>query len=339
MTEMIQTAGGDLATTPPSFADVRAAAGRLKGLAVHTPLLESPALNARVGGRVLLKAETLQRTGSFKFRGAFNRISLIPEAERAGGVVAYSSGNHAQGVAAAAALLGIPAVIVMPADAPAIKVENTRGYGAEVVLYDRWKESREAIGARIAAERKATLVRPYDDAGVIAGQGTCGLEICEQAAALDARLDALLVCCGGGGLTGGCALAFEALSPSTAVYTVEPEGYDDTKLSLAAGRPVPHGEAAASICDALLAPQPGDLTFAVNRSRVSGGLTVSDAEVKAAMRYAFRTLKLVVEPGGAVCLAAVLAGKIDVAGRITGLTLSGGNVDAEVYRAVLAEDG
>jgi len=322
----------------PTFDDVRHAARRLAGLAVRTPLLESPALNERVGGRVLLKAETLQRTGSFKFRGAYNRISQIPEQDRAGGVVAFSSGNHAQGVAAAAALLGLPAVIVMPSDAPAIKVANTRGYGAEVVFYDRFTESREEIGAAIAARKRATLVRPYDDAGVIAGQGTCGLEVVEQAKHEGLVLDSMLVCCGGGGLTAGCALAFGALSPQTKLFTVEPAGYDDTRLSLEAGRPLPHGKAAASICDALLTPRPGDMTFAINRTRVHAGLSVTDAEVKAAMRYAFRTLKLVVEPGGAVCLAAVLAGKISAAGGVTGLTLSGGNVDAELYRAVLAEE-
>lgn len=326
------------AASLPTIDDLHAAARRLEGLAVKTPLLESSALNERVGGRVLLKAETLQRTGSFKFRGAFNRISQIPERDRAGGVVAFSSGNHAQGVAAAAALLGLPAVIVMPSDAPAIKVANTRGYGAEVVFYDRFAESREAIGAEIASQRNATLVRPYDDSGVIAGQGTCGLEVVAQAKERQLVLDAMLVCCGGGGLTAGCALAFEALSPKTSLFTVEPEGYDDTRISLEAGRPLPHGEAPASICDALLSPQPGDLTFALNRTRVSGGLSVTDAEVKAAMRYAFRTLKLVVEPGGAVCLAAVLAGKTNAAGRVTGLTLSGGNVDAELYRAVLSEE-
>ncbi|MEQ8356751.1 MAG: threonine/serine dehydratase [Kiloniellaceae bacterium] len=336
---MMQAAAGDREITLPTFDDVRAAAARLQGLAVRTPLLESPALNDLVGGRVLMKAETLQRTGSFKFRGAFNRISQIPEADRAGGVVAYSSGNHAQGVAAAAALLGLPAVIVMPSDAPAMKVENTRGYGAEVVLYDRVRESREAIGDEIAVARKATLVRPYDDAGVIAGQGTCGMEIIEQTKARGLELDALMVCCGGGGLTAGCALSLEALSPATRLYTVEPADYNDTQLSLQAGQPVPHGEAPGSICDALLTPRPGDITFAVNRSRVCDGLAVTDKEVKAAMRFAFRTLKLVVEPGGAVCLAAVLAGKIDVAGRVTGLTLSGGNVDADLYQAILAEDG
>jgi threonine dehydratase len=338
MTKTLQAAGRSAELGLPAFDDVLAAARRLEGLAVRTPLLESPALNDRLGGRVLLKAETLQRTGSFKFRGAYNRISQIPEDRRAGGVVAYSSGNHAQGVAAAAALLGLPAVIVMPTDAPAIKVENTRGYGAEVVLYDRVKENREAIGAEIAAQRGATLVKPYDDPGVIAGQGTCGLEICEDASARDLDLDALLVCCGGGGLTAGCALSVEARSPKTEVYVVEPSDYDDTRRSLAAGHPVPHGPAAGSICDALLSPQPGDITFAVNGPRVAGGLTVTDAEVKAAMRFAFRTLKLVVEPGGAVCLAAVLAGKLDVAGRVVAMTLSGGNVDSELFRAVLNED-
>lgn len=337
MTQLTQPSDATSTLSLPSFDDVEAAVRRLRGFAVRTPLLESPALNDAAGGRILMKAETLQRTGSFKFRGAFNRLNLIPEGERAGGVVAYSSGNHAQGVAAAAALLGLPAVIVMPADAPAIKVDNTRGYGAEVVFYDRYTEEREKIGASIAAERGATLVKPYDDPGVIAGQGTCGIEIFEDAATRQVELDALLVCCGGGGLTAGCALALEALSPQTRLYTVEPAGYDDTRLSFEAGHPVPHGEAAPSICDALLSPQPGDITFAVNRDRATGGLTVTDADVKAAMRYAFRTLKLVVEPGGAVCLAAILTGKIDVAGRNIGITLSGGNVDAELYRSVLAE--
>ncbi|WP_340118022.1 threonine/serine dehydratase [Pelagibius sp. 7325] len=337
MTQTLQTEDNVQSPSLPTFDDVRGAAKRIEGLAVKTPLLESPALNEHVNGRVLLKAETLQRTGSFKFRGAYNKISQIPEADRPGGVVAYSSGNHAQGVAAAAALLGLPAVIVMPSDAPAIKVENTRGYGAEVVFYDRFTEAREVIGSAIAKERGATLVPPYDDPRVIAGQGTCGLEIVEQTKEKGLALDALLVCCGGGGLTAGCALALEALSPQSRLYTVEPAGYDDTKLSLDAGHPVPHPKAPQSICDALLSPQPGDLTFEVNRSRVSAGLAVTDKEVKAAMRYAFRTLKLVVEPGGAVCLAAILAGKVDAAGRVIALTLSGGNVDAELYRTVLAE--
>ena len=323
---------------PPNFADVAAAAERLAGHAVVTPLLSSPALDARVGGRILLKAETLQRTGSFKFRGAYNRISRIPEDARPAGVVAYSSGNHAQGVAAAAALLGVPATIVMPEDAPAIKLANTRGYGAEVVLYDRFTEVREEICAEIAARRGATIVRPFDDPAIIAGQGTCGLEIARQAAALDAELDAVLICCGGGGLTAGCALALAELSPRTAIYTVEPEAFDDTARSLAAGARVANDPAARSFCDALLAPTPGELTFAINRRLVTGGLSVGDAEVAAAMAYAFRTLKLVVEPGGAVALAALLSGRLDARGKTVALTLSGANVDPQTYREVLGRE-
>ena len=327
-----------LQASPPSFADVEAAAGRLAGHAVATPLLSSPALDRRVGGRVLLKAETLQRTGSFKFRGAYNRISQIPQDARPAGVVAYSSGNHAQGVAAAAALLGVPATIVMPEDAPAIKLANTRGYGAEVVLYDRFTEVREEICAEIAARRGATIVRPFDDPAIIAGQGTCGLEIARQAAALDAELDAVLICCGGGGLTAGCALALAELSPRTAIYTVEPEAFDDTARSLAAGARVANDPAARSFCDALLAPTPGELTFAINRRLVTGGLSVGDAEVAAAMAYAFRTLKLVVEPGGAVALAALLSGRLDARGKTVALTLSGANVDPQTYREVLGRE-
>lgn len=328
-----------LFTRPPAFEDIARAAERIRSHATITPLLESAALNEIAKGRVLLKAETLQRTGSFKFRGAFNRISQIPPDQRGGGVVAYSSGNHAQGVAAAAAILGIPAAIVMPKDAPAIKVANTRSYGAEVVLYDRVHESREEIGKALTEERGATLIRPYDDAGIIAGQGTCGLEIVAQAEAMNAKLDALLVCCGGGGLTAGCALAMETLSPETEVITTEPEGFDDTKQSLQSGRITANTGLQKSICDALLAPQPGNLTFAVNKARVKRGLSVSDAEVKNAMRFAFRTLKLVVEPGGAVCLAAILAGRYSCTGRTVALTLSGGNVDPELYRAVLDDGG
>ena len=328
----------NLMTNLPSFDDVRAAAARLEGLAVKTPLLESPALNERVGGRILLKAESLQRTGSFKFRGAFNRISQLPEARRHAGVVAYSSGNHAQGVAAAAALLDVPATIVMPEDAPAIKLANTRAYGAEVVTYKRFGESREEIAKGIAKERGATLVPPYDDPNIIAGQGSCGLEMVRQAETAEATLDAVLVCCGGGGLTAGCALAIKELSPSTEIYTVEPEGFDDTARSFASGRRVSNDAEARSICDALLGPIPGELTFAVNSPRVTGGLAVSDDEVRSAMRFAFRTLKLVVEPGGAVCLAAVLAGRIPTEGRTLALTLSGGNVDPALFAKVIQSE-
>jgi threonine dehydratase len=321
----------------PSFADIEAAAERIKGQAIRTPLLESPALNQRVGGRVLIKAETLQRTGSFKFRGAYNRISQIPEGERRAGVVTYSSGNHAQGVAAAAALLGLPSTIVMPADAPAIKLDNTRRYGAQVVTYQRDSESREAKAEEIAQDSGGAIVRPYDDPGIIAGQGTCGLEIARQAAAMHARLDALLVCCGGGGLSAGCALAMSEMSPDTEVYTVEPEDFDDTARSLVRGERVGNDPGARSICDALLASTPGELTFALNRRLLTGGLAVSDAEVVAAMAFAFRDLKLVVEPGGAVSLAAVLCGRYDARGKTVALTLSGGNVDPETYRSALQQ--
>ncbi len=242
------TEGGGL--REPDFADIEAAAARLVGRAVITPMLRSPALDERVGGQVLIKPETLQRTGSFKFRGAYNKIAQIPEAERSAGVVAFSSGNHAQGVAAAARLLDVPATIVMPADAPSIKIENTRSFGAEVLLYDRYREAREEIAAALVSERGATLVRPYDDPEIIAGQGSCGLELASQAAALDLQIDQLLVCCGGGGLTAGVALAMAERSPGTAIYTVEPKGFDDTARSLAAGRRVANETDTASICDA-----------------------------------------------------------------------------------------
>ena len=311
----------------PTYADVEAAVQRLAGFAVETPLIESPELNARVGGRVLIKPETLQRTGSFKFRGAFNRISQIPESDRPRGVLAYSSGNHAQGVAAACAILGISATIVMPADAPQAKLDNTRAYGAQVVTYDRYRDVREDIAAALLQESGAALVRPYDDPGIIAGQGTCGSELAQQAAAVGAKLDVALICCGGGGLSAGCALALDALSPQTAVYAVEPEGFDDTGRSLHSGRRESNAADARSICDALLAPAPGELTFAVNRRLLAGGLAVSDDEARFAMAYAFRRLKMVVEPGGAVCLAALLAGKLTARDQTIALTFSGGNVD------------
>jgi threonine dehydratase len=332
----VSTTEGPL-PAPPGFPDILAAAERLAGKAILTPLLESQALNARVGGRILIKPETLQRTGSFKFRGAYNRISQIPPARRAVGVVSYSSGNHAQGVAAAAALFDMPATIVMPADAPAIKIANTRGYGATVELYERASESREARAKAIAAELGATIVRPYDDSDIMAGQGTCGLEIARQAEQLGAQLDALLVCCGGGGLASGCAIALAEVSPRTKVYAVEPEGFDDTRRSLEGGERVTNPPGHDSFCDALLSPTPGALTFSVNRRLLAGGFAVSDDEVAAAMAYAFSNLKLVVEPGGAVSLAALLAGKIDVRGKTLALTLTGGNVDPETHaRAVAA---
>jgi threonine dehydratase len=315
----------------PTFDDVRAAAERLQAVARRTPLLESEALNALAGGRVLLKAEPLQRTGSFKFRGAYNTISQIA----APAVVAYSSGNHAQGVAAAARLLGKAATIVMPVDAPAIKIESTRSQGAEIRLYDRARESREAIGAEIAERSGAALVRPYDDPRIIAGQGTAGLELARQAEEQGARLDAALIPCGGGGLIAGCSLALTTLCPGIEIYGVEPAAFDDTARSLAAGRRLANPPGGQSICDALLVPSPGELTFEINRRLLAGALAVTDDEARRAMSFAFRHLKLVVEPGGAVALAALLAGRFDARGRTVAIMLSGGNVDPEQFARAL----
>lgn len=326
-------------TTLPTFADIEDARERLRGEAVLTPLIESSLLNEAMGGRILIKPECLQRTGSFKFRGAWNFISRLGEEARQGGVVAYSSGNHAQGVAAAAQLRQLPAVIVMPEDTPEIKIANTRAYGAEIVLYDRATQSREEIAGALARQRGAVLVPPYEHRHVIAGQGTAGAEIVEQAAALGLRLDALLTPAGGGGLTAGLALAMAGASPATAVHCVEPEGFDDTRRSLDSGRRERNLAATGSICDALMAQQPGELTFAINRRLVGGGFAVSEDEVRHAMRQAFSLLKLVAEPGGAVALAAVLAGRIDTAGRTVGIIISGGNVDPRLFAEVLTAGG
>ena len=326
-------------TRLPAVDDVLDAARRLRGAARTTPLLRSGALDSRVGGRLLLKAEPLQRAGSFKFRGAWNRMSRLSAAERARGVVAWSSGNHAQGVAAAAAALGTRAAIVMPRDAPRAKIAGARALGAEIRFYDRRGESREEIGAALAAERGAPVVKPYDDPDVIAGQGTVGLEAAAQAAQLGLVPDLALVPCGGGGLVAGTALALRARVPGIAVHPVEPAGFDDTARSLAAGERLANAPDARSICDALLAPEPGALTFALNRAQLAPGLVVSDEEARAAMRAAFHHLKLVVEPGGAVALAAALAGRVDCRGRTVVVVLSGGNVDADAFRAALAGDG
>lgn len=319
----------------PSFADIEQAALRLAGRAVRTPLLESPLLNELVGGRVLVKAESLQLAGSFKFRGAFNRISLIPPQERASGVVAISSGNHAQGVALAARQLGLPCLCVMPSDAPAVKIANTRAYGAEIHLYDRTTEDREAIGRRIVAERGATLVLPFDDRAIIAGQGTIGIELVEQATALGAALDSVLVGCSGGGLATGIATALAALSPQTKIHTVEPQGFDDMARSLASGTRQRNEAMAGSLCDALLAPTPGEIPFAIGRRLLAPGFTVSDDEVRAAMRAAFHHFRLVLEPGGAAALAALLAGRHQARGRTVAVIASGGNVDAALFAAIL----
>jgi threonine dehydratase len=315
-----------------TYEAIEAAAERLRGLAVRTPLLEGDGLDALVGARVLVKAEPLQRTGSFKFRGAYNAIAR----RTAPAVVAFSSGNHAQGVALAARLQGRKATIVMPADAPAVKIEGTRSYGAEVVTYDRDRDDREAIGARIAAATGAVLIKPFDDPDVMAGQGTVGLEIAQQLAERGLTPDLALCCCGGGGLIAGTATALRHHHPELRIWAVEPVGFDDTARSLAAGERLHNKSFARSFCDALLAPEPGRLTFEVNRRLLGGGLAVSDAEVAAAMRAAFRHLKLVVEPGGAVALAAVLAGKLDCRGKTVVVVASGGNVDPGLFREVLA---
>ncbi|GAA0591618.1 threonine/serine dehydratase [Caenispirillum bisanense] len=324
--------------TEPTFADIAAAADRLARTAVRTPLLESPLLNDRLGCRLLVKAEPLQRTGSFKFRGAYNAVSALPAAQRAKGIVAFSSGNHGQAVAAAARLYGVPATIVMPADAPAIKIASTKAQGARVVTYDRWTESREAIGAALAAETGATLVRPYDEPLVIAGQGTIGLELAEQAAEAGAAVvDQVLVPVSGGGMLAGIALALAERSPHTQVMAAEPEGFDDMARSLAADHHVSNTPGGSTQCDALMAATPGDITFPIARRLVAGGIAVSDAEARHAMAMAFHLLKLVVEPGGAVALAAVLSGKVPRDGRTIAVVCSGGNVDAAVFQQALEE--
>ena len=320
----------------PAIAEIEAAAGRIRGVLVETPLLESERLNAKLGGRLLIKAEGLQRTGSFKARGAWNRLSQLSPEERERGVGAFSSGNHGQAVAWAGQRLGIGTVVVaMPADAPARKIERTRAWGAEVQLFDRATEDREALGRRLVAERGLVLVPPYDDRNVIAGAGTLGLEVAHQATAMGARPDALLVCCAGGGLAAGCALAWEAALPAARVFAVEPEGFDDTARSLAAGVRLGNAPSARSICDALQAPMPGAVTFPINQPRLGGSLVVSDAEAMAAMRVAFEELGLVVEPGGAVALAAALTGRYPVAGRTVVVVLTGANVDAAVFAQAL----
>lgn len=323
------------ASTPPTLADIEAAADRLAGVTVPTPLIESPPLNARTGGRMLLKAETLQRTGSFKFRGAYNFLSQIPADVRNRGVVAFSSGNHAQGVAAAAEIFGVPATIVMPADAPQAKVDNTRGFGAKIVSYDRQKESREDIATAIAEKSGGTLVPPFDHPWTIEGQGTVGLEIATQCAALETRPDEVLVCCGGGGLTSGIAIALADRSPASRIRAVEPTGFDDAMRSLAAGQRLSNGAGGSSICDALLSPSTGEITFAAMHAHGVTGLSVSDDDVRAAMTYAWRALKLVLEPGGAVALAAILSGKTETKGRTIVAILSGGNVDAALFSACI----
>ena len=311
----------------PTFADVEAAAKKLAGVAVRTPLLNFPVLDERLGTRVFLKAETMQRMGAFKFRGAYNKISSIPPERRAAGVVAFSSGNHAQGVAAAAKLLGVPAVIVMPSDAPLLKRERTASLGAEVVLYDRDKEDREGIARAIAEKRGATLVPPYDDPLIIAGQGTLGREIVEDLAKLNLKPEMVVVGASGGGLAAGTALGIKAAVPDADIWTAEPEGFDDTLRSFQSGKRESNPRMSGTICDALMTHIPGEITFAINAKLIGKGVTASDEETGRAVVYAFKELKLVVEPGGAIGFAALLAGKLDVKGKVVVAILSGGNID------------
>jgi threonine dehydratase len=320
----------------PTIDDIADADVRIRPLAVETPLLEWAELNKAAGGRILVKAELLQRTGTFKFRGAYNRICRITKDEYPGGVVGCSSGNHAQGVAEAARLCGLKSVIVMPSDAPQIKVERTRKNGAEVVFYDREKEDRNAIALDLCNKLQALFVPPFDDPHVIAGQGTVGMEMTRQAKAAQAELDAVLVPTSGGGLAAGVALAVKDRFASAEVYCAEPRGFDEYGRSVTAKSRQKNERASGSICDALLAPEPGELTFAVNQDRLAGGVAVSDSEVREAIAYAYRELKLVVEPGGAVALAALLSGAFDAKGRTVAIVLSGGNIDPNLFSEIIS---
>ncbi len=325
-----------MSDTLPSFADVRAAADRLAGRILRTPLIRHRLLDEIAGATVLVKPEPLQRTGSFKLRGATNAALLLDAEARRGGIVTHSSGNHGQACAAAAHMLGMRATIAMPTDAPAIKVAATKRWGAEIIPYDRHGVDRDALAARLAAERGATVIPPFDHPHVIAGQGTVALELIEDAGALGLVPDAVAVCTGGGGLIAGCALALEALAPQAEVWAVEPEGWDDTKRSLEAGRRLANSVTGSPFCDALLAKQPGALTFAINHRHLAGGVVVTEAEVLRAMRFAFEHLKIVVEPGGAVALAAVLEGRVAARGGVVGVVVSGGNVDPGIFARALA---
>ena len=318
---------------------IEAAANRLKGHARVTPLLSSPFLDDIAGKRVLVKAECLQHTGSFKHRGARSALSALSDEQRKNGVIAYSSGNHAQGVALAARQYGASAVIIMPADAPTMKIENTRALGAEVVLYDRATEDRDVIGSKLSDERGLTLIRPYDEPEVIAGQGTCGLEIAAQAAELGVTDADVIVCCGGGGLTSGIALALEAHAPGMRVRPAEPEGFDDVTRSLASGQIERNTGSASGLCDAIVTPQPGNLTFPIMRRLCAQGIVVSDEEAQRAMAHAFARLKLVAEPGGAVALASALFHANQIASDTVICTISGGNVDRSVFLAALDQFG
>lgn len=319
-----------------SVDDIRAAAGRLKGVAVRTPLIESPILNERLGGRVFVKAENLQHAGAFKFRGAYNRLSKFSSEEKSAGVLAFSSGNHAQGIALAARMLGIKATIVMPEDAPQLKVDGTRSYGAEVVFYDRYNEDREEVAARLAGDSGVVVVPPYNNEYIMAGQGTAGLEIAEDLTQMGLVPDQVLINCGGGGLASGAFTALHEAFPGMDGYAVEPEAFDDVKRSLESGNIEQVDFGARSICDALLTPSPGELTFPILKGLGVKGITVSDDEARVGVAFAANSLKQVAEPGGVVSLAALLAGKVDTKGKITVCIISGGNIDPAMLQECLA---
>lgn len=318
---------------------IRAAAQRIQDHARYTPLLNSPFLDEIAGRRVWVKPECLQHTGSFKFRGGWSALSALDEQTRAKGVIAFSSGNHAQGVALAARSHGVPSVIIMPSDAPALKITNTKALGAEVVLYDRDGESRDAIGAAMSKERGLTLIKPYDEPEVIAGQGTVGLEIAAQAAEHGVTKAEVIVCCGGGGLTSGIALALEADAPDMLVRPVEPEGFEDVARSLKDGVIRSNTATSGNICDAVITLQPGDITFPIMKRLCGSGLTVSEDEALQAMAQAFSRLKLVAEPGGAIALASALYRSDQITGDDVIVVISGGNVDAALFQTALSRFG
>jgi threonine dehydratase len=323
----------------PTADDVLAAWQRIAPHIVRTPMLRNARLDQLTSGRILIKPEVLQRTGAFKLRGATNALHCLTQEQRGRGVVTYSSGNHGQAIACAAQALGMQATVVMPSDAPAIKRQSTEAWGAQIIPYDRARENREAIAAEIVARTGATLIPPYEHPDVIAGQGTLALELAEDAAAAGFELDAMLVPAGGGGLISGCALGLSRVSPGTKIYSVEPEGWDDTARSLRSGAREKNDLTGSKFCDALLTPTPGELTFGINRRLLAGGLAVAEQQIVVAMQFSADALKLVIEPGGAVALAALLAKNFDAANKTVGVVLSGGNVDAEAFALVLAPTG
>lgn len=321
----------------PTIDAIAEADARIRPYAIETPLLEWGALNEKLEGRILCKAEQLQRTGSFKFRGAYNRVSRTDREAFPGGVVACSSGNHAQGVAEAARLLGVDAVIVMPSDAPKVKIARTSLSGAEIVFYDRETEDRNQIARDLCEKLRADFIAPFEDPAVIAGQGTAGLEMTRQAKALGASIDAVLAPVSGGGLAAGVAIAVKNQFPNAEIYCVEPKGFDDYRRSLASGERRKNDGEARSICDSLLMPEPGELTFEINKNLLAGGLTVSDSDVRHAVAYAWRDMKLVLEPGGAAALAALLSGAFEAKGRTVAAVLSGGNVDPHLFADIICD--